>query len=296
MCSNPTLRLWADPERTDLSVMMGAACGDMAGSIYEWRNIRYKLDEAHLIAPGAHYTDDTVLTCAVAAALHEGLSRLPESWLGDAAVEETLQETVQAQLRHFGHSFPAAGYGGKFCDWLLAKDPQPYGSWGNGSAMRVSCAGWVARTLEEAEKLAEISARVTHDHPEGIKGAVVIAGCVWLLRQTADKEAVRTYASRFYDLNFTLDEIRDTYTFNASCMGSVPQAIVAFLEADSFVDALAGAISIGGDSDTIAAITGSMAEVIYPIPQTILDDVTSRLPEPLLSSLHAAVAFARSRA
>lgn len=296
MCVNPTLRLWADPGRTDLSIMMGAACGDTAGSIYEWRNIRYKLDDAHLISEGAHYTDDTVLTCAVAYALAEALAELPEDWMNAPEAEQTVSAAVQRELLRFGRDFPAAGYGGKFVDWLMSTDPQPYGSWGNGSAMRVSYAGWVAKSLEEAERLAEISAAVTHNHPEGVKGAAVVAGCIFLLRQTGDKEAVRAYAGRAYDLNFALSEIRDTYTFNASCQGSVPQAIVAFLEADDFADAISGAISIGGDSDTIAAIAASLAEVIYPIPEAMLADVTGRMDDPLLAAIAQAVEFARSRA
>ena len=272
MCANPTLRQWADPARTDLSVLLGAVCGDVAGSIYEWRNIRYKLDEAHLIAPDAHCTDDSVLTCAVAQALQEGLARLPGDWLSMPGAQEELAQAVKRQLLRFGRAFPQAGYGSKFIAWLETDDPQPYGSWGNGSAMRVSAAGWLARTLEEAETLAEISARVTHDHPEGIRGAVCVAGCLFLLRQTGDKEAVRAYASRFYDLHFTLREIRDTYTFNASCQGSVPQAIVAFLEATGFEDAIRNAVSIGGDSDTIACMAGAVAAAFYGIPKDIREE------------------------
>lgn len=296
MCMHATLRHWADAQRTDLSVLLGAACGDVAGSVYEWQNIRYKLDEGSLISPAAHYTDDTVLTCAVAQALREGLAGLPEDWLDVPGAQDVLMQAVRRQLRRFGRAFPAAGYGGKFMAWLGSDDPQPYGSWGNGSAMRVSAAGWLARSLEEAETLAELSARVTHDHPEGIRGAVCVAGCIFLLRQAADKEAVRAYASRFYDLGFTLREIRHTYTFNASCQGSVPQAIVAFLEAEDFADAISGAISIGGDSDTIAAIAGSLAEVIYPIPADIIDAVTGRMDGVLLEALAGAEEFARSRA
>ena len=293
MCSNH-LRLWDAP--ADLSIMMGAICGDTAGSVYEWRNIRYKLDAAHLIADGAHCTDDTVLTCAVARALSEALPTLPSNWMNAPEAAQVLSDAVKQELRRFGQHFPEAGYGSKFIDWLAAPDAAPYASWGNGSAMRVSYAGWIARTLEEAEKLGEITAAVTHNHPEGIKGAAVVAGCIFLLRQTGDKEAVRAYASRFYDLNFTLDDIRHTYTFDASCQGSVPQAIVAFLEGSSFTDAISGAISIGGDSDTIAAIAASMAEVIYPIPEALLSDVTGRLDPFLLESVNKAVAFALNRA
>ncbi len=151
--------------------------------------------------------------------------------------------------------------------------------------MRASYAGWAAESPEEAEKLGEISARVTHDHPEGIKGAVAVAGCIYRLRVGASKEDVRAYASRFYDLNFTLDDIRERYTFDVSCAGSVPQAIEAFLEGGSFTGVISNAISIGGDSDTIAAIAGSIAEAFYPIPQTLRGEMLDRLDPFLLDTI-----------
>lgn len=132
-------------------------------------------------------------------------------------------------MQQFGRLYPHAGYGGHFRRWISSENPHPYGSWGNGSAMRASYAGWAANSLEEAEKLGEISAKVTHDHPEGIKGAVVVAGCIYKLRSGASKADVREYAGKYYDLNFTLDEIRPDYSFDVSCMGSVPQALNAFL-------------------------------------------------------------------
>ena len=151
--------------------------------------------------------------------------------------------------------------------------------------MRASYAGWAAESPEEAEKLGEISARVTHDHPEGIKGAVAVAGCIYRLRVGASKEDVRAYASRFYDLNFTLDDIRERYTFDVSCAGSVPQAIEAFLEGGSFTGVISNAISIGGDSDTLAAIAGSIAEAFYPIPQTLRGEMLDRLDPFLLDTI-----------
>ena len=277
------------------TAMLGAACGDVAGSVYEWYNIKYKLDQDHLIHPGARCTDDTVLTCAVAHGLRTGLEQLPSDWLQEPGAEQLLLDSVRDSLRHYGNRYPRAGYGGSFHRWLHAENPAPYHSWGNGSAMRASYAGWVARTLEEAEKLGEISAKVTHNHPEGIKGAVVVAGCIFLLRSGLSKEDVREYAGNYYDLNFTLDEIRPRYAFDVSCAGSVPQAIRAFLEGESFVDVLAGAISIGGDSDTIAAIAGSIAEAIYPIPQDIRGSVLDRLDEYLVRTIAEAVDFAYDR-
>lgn len=296
MSTNPTLRLWAEPDRQDLTILMGAACGDVAGSVYEANNIRYKLDADHLIHPRSRCTDDTVMTCAIAEALTTAMADLPADWMDDPSAEEKILTAVRNSMQRFGRLYPGAGYGGKFYGWIMADDPQPYNSWGNGSAMRVSPAGWFARSLEEAEKLGALTAQVTHNHPEGVKGASVIAGCIFLLRQHGNKDAVYEYARRFYDLNFTLDSIRDYYTFDVSCQGSVPQAIVAFLDGLDFADVLSGAISIGGDSDTIAAIAGSLAEVIYPIPEAILTAVGKCLTDPLRTALTNAVRCTCERA
>ena len=195
----------------------------------------------------------------------------------------------------YGRKYPHSGYGGSFRRWLSSENPQPYNSWGNGSAMRASYAGWAAMTLEEAEKLGEISAAVTHNHPEGIKGAKVTAGCIFQLRKYGDKEKVREYAGQYYDLNFKLDDIRDSYEFDVSCAGSVPPAIAAFLEGDSFADVISNAISIGGDSDTIAAIAGGIAEVIYPIPQGLRGRVIDRMDTFLLNTIVEAVDFFERR-
>ena len=194
-------------------------------------------------------------------------------------------------LKTYGRRFPRAGYGGSFRRWLASESSEPYNSWGNGSAMRVSFAGWAARSLEEAEVLAELSAAVTHNHPEGVKGAKAVAGSIYLLRSGGTKEDVRQYAGRYYDLGFTLDEIRAAYTFDVSCQGSVPQAIVAFLTGESFADVVAEAISIGGDSDTLAAMAGSIAEVIYPIPAELLDRVAARLAPELRKVIERANRF-----
>ena len=200
-----------------------------------------------------------------------------------------LFESVQREMQLFGQRYPRAGYGGRFRRWLASADSKPYGSWGNGSAMRASYAGWAAESLAEAEKLGEISAKVTHDHPEGIKGAVAVAGCIYKLRERASKDDVRAYANQFYDLNFTLDDIRERYTFDVSCAGSVPQAITAFLEGKDFADVISNAISIGGDSDTIAAIAGGIAEACYPIPQALRGEMLDRLDSFLLNAIADAV-------
>lgn len=273
------------------TAMLGAACGDVAGSVYEHHNIKYKPNQDRLIQPLASFTDDTIMTCAVAEGIRQGLSQLPDNWMDAPDAENVLCNSIQQAMLTYGRKYLHAGYGRNFYYWLLSNDPQPYHSWGNGSAMRVSYAGWAARSLAEAEKLGELSALVTHNHPEGMKGAAVVAGCIFLLRNGKTKADLFEYAGRFYDLNFTLDGIRDTYRFDVSCMGSVPQAIRAFLEAGCFSEVIANAISIGGDSDTIAAIAGSIAEVVYPIPQGLRARVIDKMDPFLLNTIAEAVDF-----
>lgn len=231
--------------------MYGAIIGDTVGSIYERHNIKTK--DFPLFSEGSRFTDDTVMTVAVAAALlrykQDGID------LSKALVEE---------MQGFGRKYAGAGYGGMFIRWIFSDDPQPYNSFGNGSAMRVSPCGLIAETLDEAPELAKCSAEVTHNHPEGIKGAQAAAAAVFLAKHGSSKEDIRAYITEhFYPLDFTLDEIRPTYRFDVTCQGSVPQAIEAFLESDSYEDAIRNAISIGGDSDTIAAIAGGIAWAYY---------------------------------
>lgn len=277
------------------TAMLGAAAGDIAGQIYEHHNIKHKPGPDSLIPPQSHFTDDTVMTCAIANGIRLGLSQLPYDWMGDPEHERVLTREIIKSMQMFGRAFPYAGYGGQFRKWLAENNPHPYNSWGNGSAMRASYCGWAANTLEEAERLAELSACVTHNHTDGINGAKVVAGSICILRDHPDedlavrKQMVRDYVSQFYDLNFTLDEIRDSYSFDVSCAGSVPQAIVAFLTGNSFSDVIAEAISIGGDSDTIAAIAGSLAEVVYPIPQGVKGRVIDRLDPMLKEALIGAL-------
>ena len=275
------------------TAMLGAACGDIAGSAYEFNNIKEKPEK--LITAASRFTDDTVMTCAVAEGLRHGLSVLSKNWMDNDAAEAFLFRSVREAMLEYGRRYPDAGYGGSFAMWLDSDDPQPYGSFGNGSAMRASYAGWIANSIDEAEKLAEISAVVTHNHYEGIKGAQAVAGCIYLLKTGADKEAVRKYANRYYSLDFTLDDIRDYYYFDVTCKGSVPEAIEAFLEGESFEDVLSLAISIGGDSDTIAAIAGSLAEAMYPIPQALRGEVIDKLDAHLLGAISDAVDFIDER-
>ncbi|MBU4174344.1 MAG: ADP-ribosylglycohydrolase family protein [Actinobacteria bacterium] len=224
--------------------MLGAIAGDMIGSIYEWNNI--KTTRFPLFGTGCVFTDDTVLTVSVADCILNGTG-------------------YAEKFKEYYARYPGAGYGGMFHQWASSSDMGPYNSWGNGSAMRVSPVGFAYSTLEEVLREAKRSAAATHDHPEGIKGAQATASAIFLSRSGNSKTEVKEYLeTRFdYDLGKSLDEIRPNYTFDVSCQGSVPQAITAFLEADGFEDAIRLAISIGGDSDTIACITGGIAQAFY---------------------------------
>ena len=234
--------------------MMGAILGDIIGSRYEHRNIKFK--EFPLFSMRCSMTDDSIMTLAVADALLQ--SREDRSDLGKTAVRS---------MQELGCQFPDCGFGGHFRQWLQNRDPQPYGSWGNGAAMRVSPCGWAGSSPEEVKALSKAVTEVSHNHPEGIKGAEAAAMAVYLARTGSSKSEIREYTEKhYYALNFTLEEIRDSYTFDVSCQGSVPQAIEAFLESTDFEDAVRGAVSLGGDSDTIAAITGGIAEAYYGIP------------------------------
>ena len=252
--------------------MVGALAGDMAGSVYEFDNMRRK--DFELFAPyhgnECGPTDDSIMTIAIAKALWESRD--------DAS---DLEENAVRCMREIGQRFPTCGYGAKFFEWMYSEDPKPYYSFGNGAAMRVSPVSYFARDLSHAERLAEKVTRVTHNHPEGIRGAKVTAGLGYLALQGESKEMLRAYAEKFYDISFSLDTIRPTYSFRISCMETVPQAIVAFLEAKDFEDAIRNAISIGGDSDTLAAIAGGIAGAYYGIPQFVFEQAVSRLDENL---------------
>lgn len=260
--------------------MMGAACGDILGSWYEANNIKHIPAFEEIASRPCRFTDDTVMTCAVAQGIRNAFRVLPADWTINQETEAILTEKIGESMAEWGNDYPDAGYGYNFYQWLLDdKNRRPYNSWGNGSAMRASYAGWVARTLEEALFLAKCSAQVTHNHEEGIKGAQVVAACIYHLRKGATKPEIQEFVSQYYDIGFSLADIRGSYVFDVSCQGSVPQAIRAFLEGNSFEEVMELAISIGGDSDTIAAISGSLAEVIYPIPDKILDIANDALDE-----------------
>lgn len=227
--------------------MIGAVAGDIIGSVYEASPIKTK--EFPLFHPRCRFTDDTVLTLAVAKALME-------------------DKDYARCFRELGRLYPRAGYGMGFFRWLNSSSPKPYGSWGNGSAMRVSPVGLALKRQEDVLREAALTAVVTHDHPEGIKGAQATALAVWLARTTRDKDLVRREISaRFgYDLQRKLCDIRPWYSFDVSCQGTVPEALISFLESESWEDSVRNAVSLGGDSDTLACIAGAVAEAYYGLP------------------------------
>lgn len=271
--------------------MLGAICGDVCGSIYEWRNIKNKLSESNLMNSNCKITDDTIMTIAVAAGIKNAIEKVSPKWINNSFEEEIIYNEIQNSMRKVGTQYVDAGYGGSFYRWLFFEKAEPYNSWGNGSAMRTSYSGWIANSLEEAERLGEISAMVTHNHPEGMKGAKVVAGCIYILKNGGDKNDVQKYVSNYYDINFKLDQIRESYTFDVSCKGTVPYSIVSFLEAKDFSDTISNAISIGGDSDTLAAIAGSIAEAYYPVSDKMKKFVVSKLDEYLMNLLTECIIY-----
>ena len=240
--------------------MIGAIAGDMIGSPYEFRPIKHA--DFPLFHHAAQYTDDTVLTVAVADSILTGTTYLEN-------------------IKQYANDFPNAGYGPKFGRWARSNVTEPYNSWGNGSAMRVSPIGFAFEALEEVLAEAKATADVTHNHPEGVKGAQATAAVILLARKGSSREEIRDYVrERFnYPLLATLDEIRPAYRFDVSCQGTVPPAIQALLESTDYEDAVRKAVSLGGDSDTLACITGGMAQALYGgVPPAIRDEALSRLP------------------
>ena len=247
--------------------MIGAITGDIVGSVYEFDNIKTK--EFELFKKDCEFTDDTVLTVAVAEAL---LKCKPFD-------ENVFKEILVDTFHKYGEMYPDVGYGGHYLYWVEHKNKEPYNSCGNGSAMRVSPVGWYAKTLEECEKIAKLSAEVTHNHPDGIAGAQAIAGVIFLARNGATKEELKDYIEKYYSIDFTLNEIRPTYQYEIVNKTTVPQAFRCFYESIDFEDTIRNAISIGGDSDTLAAIAGSMAEAFWGIDEEIKETALSYLDE-----------------
>ena len=248
-------------------LLLGGIAGDIIGSIYEFNPVRFK--DFELFKSNSTYTDDTVMTIANA------------EWLLSKGV-------LMDIMRKYGHKYPGAGYGGMFYDWLKSRCPKPYNSFGNGSAMRVSPVGWAFDTLEETLEAAKQSAEITHNHPEGIKGAQATAACIFMARTGKSKQEIKEYVeTKFgYDLSRTCNEIRPTYQFNESCQGTVSESIIAFLESTDFESAIRLTVSLGGDADTMGAITGAIAEAYYNvIPEHIKNEVLKRLPEEFINVL-----------
>lgn len=254
-------------------MMYGAIFGDIVGSIYEFNNIKTK--NFKLLDEDSFFTDDTVMTIAVGTAL--------ELTKGN---RDELSKTTVATMQSLGLKYFDAGYGYNFKQWLLEDNPQPYNSWGNGAAMRISPVAYFADTLDEVKDLSYKITAISHNHPEGIKGAEATAVAIFLALQGKSKEEIKEHIMQnYYPLDFTLEEIRPTYKFSPSCQNTVPQALQAFFESENFEDAIRNAISIGGDSDTLAAITGSVAEAHYGVPENIKQFVINKLDNNLRQKL-----------
>ena len=257
--------------------MYGAILGDMIGSPYEF-DMGNKSKEFPLFSERSTFTDDTVMTFAVAEAfLNAGL---------DAEMERIKTRLVESMHR-YGEMYPDAGYGGRFAMWLFLEGNEPYNSWGNGSAMRVSSVAWLYDDIEIVRTMARVSAEVTHNHPEGIKGAEATASAIFLARTGKSKAEIMAYVEENfgYDLSRTCDEIRPNYHHVESCQETVPEAITAFLEGASFEDVIRTAVSLGGDCDTLTCIAGSIAEAFYGVPEELKRECRSRLPKQLLKML-----------
>lgn len=250
--------------------MLGAIIGDIVGSPYEFGS--EKTVDFPLFDFGGTPTDDSVMTVAVGCACVNS----------DIEDEDDFKASVIHYMRELGAQYPNAGYGGMFYRWLINPDMGPYNSYGNGSAMRVSPVAWAARSLRQAEQLAKWSAEVTHNHPEGILGAQAIAAATYMAISGKDKEEIREYIEEnYYPLDFDIDDIRESYSFDVTCQGSVPQAIKCFLEAESYEEAIRLAVSLGGDCDTQAAMAGAIAEAYFGIPDDITDKALEYMDETL---------------
>ena len=257
--------------------MLGAIIGDIVGSPYEFDHNNIKTTDFPLFCERSSFTDDTIMTLAVAVGLMDGD--------GDPAKTEN---AIMSAMLKLGRMYPHAGYGANFAHWLISEMPKPYNSFGNGSAMRVSAVAWLFDSLDQVEDYARISARVTHNHPEGIKGAQATASAIYMARSGKSKADIKQYIKQKYDydLSRSLDEIRPGYHHVESCQETVPEAMIAFLESDDFEDAIRKAVSLGGDSDTLTAITGSIAEGFYGIPEWLVQKAVSMLDQPLLAILN----------
>lgn len=266
--------------------MLGAIIGDIVGSRFEFNNYRKK--DFELFTEDCDVTDDSIMSLAVAEALMDAAEGdgLPEGVAGEGTkTYRNLSFLAIQHMQTIGRQYPDCGFGGMFGQWVFKKNPEPYNSFGNGAAMRISPAGWVANTEAEVKILSQAVTEVTHNHPEGLKGAEACAMAIFLARNKKTKEEIRSRISKdYYSLDFTIDEIRDTYQFNETCQDTVPQGITAFLDGDGFEDVIRTAISCGGDSDTLAAIAGSIAEAYYGVPDSLEKQALRYLDPMLLKS------------
>lgn len=255
-------------------MLYGAIVGDIVGSRFEFDKGPWTKD-FDFITEECDFTDDTVMTIAVA----NGLM----CTLGDS--EEVTKDMLTMAMRSWGTKYPYAGYGVNFSTWLNSKDPKPYNSFGNGSAMRVSAVGWLYDSLEETKDMARVTAEITHDHPEGIRGAVCTASVIYLARNGYYKYQIEDYLKKEfaeYDISESLESMRARHKHDESCMDSMPKALVSFLKGETFTDVIRNAVSLGGDADTIAAIAGSMAEAYYAVPYYLEDICRHLLPREML--------------
>jgi len=254
--------------------MYGAILGDMIGAPYEF-DMGDKTKDFPLFCERSQFTDDTVMTIAVAEVLiNAEAGKTPEE----------IKQALAESMRSWGKKYPDAGYGARFIGWIFDDNAGPYNSFGNGSAMRVSSAGWLYDSLEQTRKIARLTAEVTHNHPEGIKGAEATASAIFLARTGASKEEIKSYIIKEfgYDLSRTIDQIRPGYHHVESCQETVPEAITAFLEGTDFEDVIRTAVSLGGDCDTLTCIAGSIAEAFYPVPEAMVEECRKRLPAEML--------------
>lgn len=259
--------------------MYGAMLGDMIGAPYEFdRGEKTKDFELFDKRKWIHYTDDTAMTIAIAKAILN---------VGPDADENTMKSEFVSCMQDFGNRHAQGEYGGRFAGWLQSNNSQPYGSFGNGSAMRVSSIGWIYDSMERTREVARWSAEMTHNHPEGIKGAESVAAAIYLARTGASKEEIKKYISENfgYDLSRTCDEIRPYYHHVESCQETVPEAIIAFLEGDDFEDVIRTAVSLGGDCDTLTCIAGSIAEAFYGVPKEMKKECLDRIPDEFVEVL-----------
>ena len=261
--------------------MFGAILGDIIGSAYEFDSHNCKSKDFPLFSRRSTFTDDTVMTLAVADALMKVTAEDDD---------ETIRRELVRSMQAIGRHYPGCGYGGRFIGWMFSDHPQPYNSYGNGSGMRVSPVGWFYDNLDTVLRMAKLTADVTHNHPEGVKGAQSIAAAIFLARTGKSKADIKAYVEQQfgYDLDRTCDEIRPTYHHVETCQKSVPEAIIAFLEGTDFEDVIRTAVSIGGDSDTIADMAGAIAEAFYGVPEELKQECHNRLPEELREILERA--------